>query len=224
MIFVETIGVSGFEGAIRSMRNPLNSWDKSDSYACDTQHCANCLDASICDGTQFHIGKDDLELCKKLIKAGPDHRKFLRMIHAQFDIVAPLFYLKELDTYKVATVCNSCSTMHTIHKKEFSINDFSSGYLIHDNMAINSLMDTISTLNHLREKYLETKDKKYWYMIIQLLPSSYNQRRTYDMSYETLMNIYYQRKNHKLDEWNDFCRWIETFPYMRSFLGLNDIK
>ena len=205
MIHIGLIEVSGLEGALYSMRNPLNSWDKSDSY----------------DGTQFHIGKNDMELCKKLIKAGSDHRKFLRMIHAQFDVIAPLYWYKEMDTYKVATVCNSCSTMHTIHKKELDINDFSHDKLNDSDGSITTLTFVVSTLNHLRDKYLETKDKKYWYMIIQLLPSSYNQRRTYDMNYETLMNIYHQRKNHKLDEWRDFCKWIETFPYMRDFLGVD---
>ena len=124
MIDIKLIGVSGLEGAIRSMRNPLNSWDKSDSYACDTQNCANCVDAYRCDGTQFHIGKNDMGLCKKLIKAGPDHRKFLRMIHAQFDVTAPVFFLSEFDTYKIATVRNSCSFMHKGLAKPFKINDF----------------------------------------------------------------------------------------------------
>lgn len=219
MIFVETMGVSGFECAIRSMRNPLNSWDKSDSYACDTQYCTNCLDASICDGSQFHIGKNDLALCKKLIKAGPDHRKFLRMIHAQFNITAPLYLYKEMDVYKVATVSNSCSTMHTIHKKEFHISDFSHDKLNDNEGAVTALNYTISVLNYLRAKYIDSKDKTYWYQIIQLLPSSYKQLRTYDMNYETLMNIYNQRKNHKLDEWKDFCKWIETLPCMMYFLS-----
>lgn len=427
MIDIKLIGVSGLEGAIRSMRNPLNSWDKSDSYACDTQNCANCVDAYRCDGTQFHIGKNDMGLCKKLIKAGPDHRKFLRMIHAQFDVTAPVFFLSEFDTYKIATVRNSCSFMHKGLAKPFKINDFSvqkeiyeiltpkaqnskletilypyetdeyklyvcengreyevykngrifskeftytdnygtgrtrhferkevspsltkfgywelriggrngerwmlhrlvafcwcenpnkfetvdhldgnknnnsmenlewvsretniirgfsSGLMRHDDIRADYINwkcsskilpdekitirqkykegktqnelakeynisqpqisvicrealstsnkkdlfeycwaweQTLKTLNELRDLYIETKDISYFRQIRELLPMGYLYKSTVDMNYETLMNIYNQRKNHKLDEWRDFCSWIETFPYMRNFLDL----
>lgn len=185
--------VFGFKGAIRGMRNPYNSWDKSDSH-------------------DEVIGPNDLGLCKKLIKAGSDHRKFLRMIHVQVDVKAPLYWWKETDTYKIGTVANSCSTMHTITAKKFGFEDFEMGY--RDDM----LGDIIFDLNTLRKKCLEKSEEKVWYEIIKLLPSSYLQLRTLDLNYETLMRMYFARKNHRLTEWHTFCEWIETLPYMEEFL------
>lgn len=197
--------VFGFEGAIRGMRNPYDSWSKSDSVL-------------VLGGkTTYVLGKNDLDLCKKLIKAGSDHRKFLRMIHVQVDVKAPLFWWKETDTYKVGTVANSCSTMHTITNKPFRYDDFSCTDFLGDGVFLD---EPIKKLNWLREKYLETKDKAYWYSIIHLLPSSYLQLRTLDLNYETLMRMYFARKNHKLNEWHTFCDWIETLPYMKEFLGV----
>jgi hypothetical protein len=194
MIKFDNIGVSGFKAAIRGMRNPLNSWDKIDSdFKTDT------------------LGENDYKLAMKLAKAGTDHRKFMRMINVTVDITAPLYWWKEFDTYKVGTVCNSTSTMHKIHAKEFTLDDFSCEHL---NMASNTYMDTILYgLNKNRELFLETKNKEYWWQMIQLLPSSYNQRRTIQLNYEVLANIYKSRKNHKLDEWRDFCIWIKSLPY-----------
>lgn len=185
--------VFGFKGAIRGMRNPYNSWDKSDSH-------------------DEVIGPNDLGLCKKLIMAGSDHRKFLRMIHVQVDVKAPLYWWKETDTYKIGTVANSCSTMHTITAKKFGFEDFEMGY--RDDM----LGDIIFDLNTLRKKCLEKSEEKVWYEIIKLLPSSYLQLRTLDLNYETLMRMYFARKNHRLTEWHTFCEWIETLPYMEEFL------
>ena len=215
MIKVEAIEVFGIEGAMRGMRNPLNSWDKADTTVSD-----NILE----------IGENDLNLATRLIKAGTEHRKFLRMIHVQMDVIAPLYWWKEADTYKVGTTANSCSTMHKIAAKEFTLDDFSHEHLIDDqndfeneNGQVSSYKDflyydVLDVLNTARRQYLETKDKKYWWQMIQLLPSSYNQRRTWDMSMETLLSILHQRKNHKLDEWNEFrdiC--LEQVPYLKEF-------
>lgn len=190
----------GFQYAILGMRNPLNSWTRSDS-----------------DFSRDVIGPKDIELAKKLIASGTEHRKFLRMIHVQVDLEAPLYWWKEADTYKVGTVANSCSTMHTIHKYGFASHMFSTDHI--ESKEGRALFEkTIDTLNILRVRYLETKDKEIWYELIQLLPSSYNQIRTWDLNYETLMSIYRQRKNHKLDEWHVLCSWIETLPYMKEFL------
>ena len=215
MIKVEAIEVFGIEGAMRGMRNPLNSWDKADTTV------SNDI---------LEIGGNDLNLATRLIKAGTEHRKFLRMIHVQMDIIAPLYWWKEADTYKVGTTTNSCSTMHKIAAKEFTLDDFSHEHLIDDqndfeneNGQVSSYKDflyydVLDVLNTARRQYLETKDKKYWWQMIQLLPSSYNQRRTWDMSMETLLSILHQRKNHKLDEWNEFrdiC--LEQVPYLKEF-------
>ena len=215
MIKVEAIEVFGIEGAMRGMRNPLNSWDKADTTVSDDI---------------LEIGGNDLNLATRLIKAGTEHRKFLRMIHVQMDIIAPLYWWKEADTYKVGTTTNSCSTMHKIAAKEFTLDDFSHEHLIDDqedfeneNGQVSSYKDflyydVLDVLNTARRQYLETKDKKYWWQMIQLLPSSYNQRRTWDMSMETLLSILHQRKNHKLDEWNEFrdiC--LEQVPYLKEF-------
>lgn len=228
MIKITKTEVFGFEAAIRGMRNPMNSWDNSDSGYCKIladdvfcdDHCEFCKGFH-CATNGFLIGdEEDLPLAKKLIKAGSDHRKFMRMIHVQADVLAPLYWWKEYDTYKVGTVANSCSTMHKIHAKKFSIDDFS--FENCDSWVRNFCEDIVQTLNICRTQYLATKDKKVWYQMIQLLPSSYNQLRTIDLNYEVLLNIYHSRKNHKLDEWHTFCEWIEKLPYMRDFLSLED--
>ena len=182
---------------IEGMRNPMNSWDKSDSKY-------NDLD-------EYKIGANDLGLMKRLAMAGTDHRKFMRMMPVYVRITAPFYWWKEFDTYKVGTVANSCSTMHKIAAKEFTVDDFSTEHLISDSNAI--MKTTCDLLNQYREKYLKTKDKKYWWQMIQLLPSSYNQTRNVMLNYEVLANIYKSRKDHKLDEWREFCKWIETIPY-----------
>lgn len=226
MIKIENVDVYGWEAAIRGMRNPLDSWNKSDScYLTINEIAGHPCD----DGLQkeFVIGENDLQLMKKLVKAGTDHRKFMRMITVTMDIVAPMYWWKEFDTYKIGTVRNSCSTMHTIHKKEFTLADFSCEHLddkwfdvdslgYTDNSEIRSitLLELIvEVLNVYRKKYLKTKNKNDWWQMIQLLPSSYNQRSTVQLNYAVLRNIYHARKGHKLDEWRDFCKWIEELPY-----------
>ena len=224
MIKVENIEVSGFKAAIRGMRNPMNSWDKSDSYFEDE------IDTN---SKSFSIGENDLDLMKRLYKAGTEHRKYLRFINASLDIVAPLYWWKEADTYKVGTACNSCSTMHKIQEKEFSITDFSTEHLLTsadcsakvytgDNIITTSPVDilllTIEALNKNREMYLRTKDKKYWWQMIQLLPSSYNQRRTLSMNYEVVIKMIQQREGHKLDEWNEFVEVLKTLPYIKEIM------
>ena len=235
MIRIENTGVYGFEAAIRGMRNPMNSWNQSDSHVCAcAEDCPMVLNddepAKECDPDKYNfcVGEKDFCLMKKLAAAGPDHGKFLRMITVTADITAPLYWYKEYDTYKVGTVANSCSTMHKIHAKEFTFNDFSIEQLLgrEDNpftVSVSSdgtrlsplglMLDIIDMLNGCRAKYLKTKDKKYWWQMIQLLPSSYNQRRTVQLNYAVLKNIYHARKSHKLDEWNQFCQWIEGLPY-----------
>lgn len=240
MIQIENDEVYGWEAAIRGMRNPMNSWDKSDSDFCDTwydEECPkNCVHRCVCNENTAHliVGENDLALMKKLVKAGTDHRKFLRMINVTVDITAPLYWWKEFDTYKVGTVRNSCSTMHMIHKKkEFTIDDFSHEHLettgnTHAKLSVGGydillhpyslLQITVAVLNSNRNMYLQTKDKKYWWQMIQLLPSSYNQRATVQLNYEVLLNMYHSRKTHKLDEWRTFCEWIEKLPYMEEFI------
>lgn len=226
MIKIENVDVSGWETAIRGMRNPMNSWEKSDSYyGCgsgEDNTYPTCGDICI-DKCEYIIGDNDLSLMKRLAKAGTDHRKFLRMITVYVDITAPLYWWKEFDTYKVGTVANSCSTMHKIAAKEFTLEDFSCEFLLADEpipgrdySALGMMDATIYNLNRFRDLYLQTKDKKYWWQLIQLLPSSYNQRRTVMLNYEVLANIYKSRKNHKLDEWIDFCGWVETLPYFNE--------
>ena len=239
MIKLKNTDVYGFEAAIRGMRNPWNSWEKSDSVYSDAHNCEECAhkeDFSVCHSNpiyncfDFIIGDNDLALMKKLVSAGTDHSKFMRMINVTVDITAPLYWWKEMDTYKVGTVRNSCSTMHTITDKEFTLDDFSYEHLIDTDREIHSkllrlipvttvLESVICELNYNREKYLETKDKLYWWQIIQLLPSSYNQRATVQLNYAVLQNIYHSRRNHRLDEWKDFCRWIETLPYSELIAG-----
>lgn len=226
MIKVENVEVYGWEAAIRGMRNPMNSWEKSDSYpAVDCGKCGKieregCCTAEGRDCTGFYcyeIGKNDFALMKSLAAAGPDHGKFLRMITITADITAPLYWYKEYDTYKVGTVANSCSTMHKIADKEFTLDDFSHEYL--NEKSLYMLNDTIQYLNAVREAFIETKDKHYWWQMIQLLPSSYNQRRTVQLNYAVLKNIYHARRNHKLNEWNHFCGWIERLPYAELITG-----
>lgn len=238
MIKFENTEVIGWEHAIRGMRNPMNSWEKSDSFVCDYD-CSGCPQHDIdlwpeteCKGYfgegNFVIGRNDHDLMKRLRNAGTDHRKFMRMITVYVDITAPLYWWKEFDTYKVGTVTNSCSMMHKIAAKEFTLGDFS-----HEHATIRSLeilMMTIKYLNECRDLYInyETHDnggyskptkKEVWWQMIQLLPSSYNQKRTVMMNYEVLANIYKSRKDHKLDEWRKFCDWIETLPYSELIIG-----
>lgn len=217
MIRIANYEVMGWQAAIRGMRNPMNSWSKSDSHWTGE----SCV--AFKDFKTYEIGPNDLDLMNRLRKAGTDHRKFMRMIVVYLDITAPLYWLKEFDTYKVSTVSNSCSTMHKIHAKEFTLDDFSHEHLITTNgetyEALDVLEEVITALNNNREKYLETKDKKYWWQMIQLLPSSYNQKRTVMLNYEVLANMYHARKNHKLDEWREFCKWIESLPYSELITG-----
>ena len=229
MIRLEHTETIGWEAAIRGMRNPMNSWDKSDSHSCSTcGDCDNCIDYDNCpygyDYLKTVVGPNDLDLMTRLRNAGTDHRKFMRMIAVYTDITAPLYWWKEFDTYKVGTVANSCSTMHKIADKKFTMADFSCEHLYDfcpdcytDSATV--LRYTIGRLNYCREKYLETKDKKYWWQIIQLLPSSYNQRATLMLNYEVLANMYHSRKNHKLNEWHTFCDWIETLPHSELITG-----
>lgn len=209
---------------IEGMRNPMNSWDKSDSERCeDKDNCDACLRKIECDNhyiskKELVLGPNDVNLMKKLAKAGTDHRKFMRMMPVYVRITAPLYWWKEFDTYKVGTVANSCSTMHKIHAEEFTLADFSIEHLDDDRSGVVSnaewLEYLIHHLNRDRRRFIETKDKKYWWQMIQLLPSSYNQTRNIMLNYEVLANIYHSRKNHKLDEWRDFCKWIEEkVPY-----------
>ena len=242
MIKIEDVEVMGMRKAIKGMRNAMNSWDKSDSgfFQCGCpdvgtiycgEHGSQCLirDCKTCPMRGYDIGEKDMDLAKRLIKAGSSDRKFLRMIHVQADVTAPLYWWKQTDQYRIGVTTNSTSTMHTIHKRELTIDDFSYEHLISDEpvpckvvSSKQSLMVQIYILNKYREMYLEYKDKEYWWQIIQLLPSSFNQMRTIDLNYETLLSIYRQRKGHKLDEWREFCKWIETLPYMKEFLGLDE--
>lgn len=231
MIQIENVEVSGWQAAIRGARNPKNSWHLSDS---EFQPCAF--------GNPAKIGPNDLQLLRTLANAGPDHGKYLRMITVSMDVVAPLYWWKEADTYKVGTVADSCSTMHKIHAKEFTLDDFSHEHLV--NLYTPGYTEAmiefyhierkqsawysprfileefvIRALNKNRERFLETKDKRYWWQMIQLLPSSYNQRRTLHLNYAVLRSMYHARKHHKLDEWRVFCQWIETLPYSELITG-----
>lgn len=252
MLKIENTEVMGWEHAIRGMRNPMNSWEKSDSkYCSEYDHypiegsCqfdftyVHCPYDNICDKSKkamqqmYLVGSNDYDLMTRLRNSGTDHRKFMRMITVYVDITAPLYWWKEFDTYKVGTVANSCSTMHKIAAKEFEECDFSTEHLFdaeskdvefpiiygEEHSPIWSLNITIKMLNFYRKKYLETKDKKYWEQMIQLLPSSYNQKRTVMLNYEVLANIYKSRRNHKLDEWHIFCDWIESLPYSELITG-----
>lgn len=201
MIKIKNEIISGWSMAIKGMRNPMNSWDRSDSSWFYEE-----------DRERIHIGPVDYFLMIKLAKAGSEHAKYRRMISVWVDITAPLYFWKEFDTYKIGTVSNSCSTMHKIHSKEFTIDDFSHDHLNNENWK-HELELIVNWLNDARQAYLDTESKDHWWHMIQLLPSSYNQRRTIMLNYEVLSNMYHQRKNHKLDEWRDFCQWIKTLPY-----------
>ena len=223
MLKIEHTEVVGWRAAIRGMRNPMNSWEKSDSQTCT--NCNGCLPGQECEryknGT--FIGTNDLDLMTRLRNAGTDHRKFMRMIIVYLDITAPLYYWKEFDTYKVGTVVNSCSTMHKIADKKFTLEDFSCEHL--ENSWLAHLKETIRLLNEARDAYhwCNTDAKKeWWWQMIQLLPSSYNQKRTVMLNYEVLANMYKSRRNHKLDEWHTFCDWIEKLPYSELITGKGD--
>lgn len=214
MITIKNARVMNWAAALRGMRNPLSSWSRADSEI-KYDETGECV----------HIGENDYKLCKSLIKSGKDHRKFVRMITVSFDVIAPMYWWKEVDTYKIGTTANSTSTMHKIHSKEFSISDFSTEHLngdeygVYEN-SIEALNLIIGVLNFYRRKFIKTKDKQYWWQMIQLLPSSYNQTRTITLNYEVLANMYHSRHNHKLDEWVKFCEWIEDcLPYSEFITG-----
>ena len=208
MIKLEHIDVMNMENAIRGMRNPMNSWDKGDSQVSVEAGKVN-----------FVIGKNDLDLAKRLCNAGTDHRKFLRQIFVSMDITAPLYWWKEYDTYKVGTTANSCSTMHKIHAKEFTLSDFSHERMVYGTKYVLTKY-IIPNLNELREEFNEHKDKEVWYSMIQLLPCCYNQMRTCTMTYENLINMYHARKKHKLEEWQEFCKAVEQLPYFKEFANI----
>ena len=238
MIKVENIEVWGWEHAIRGMRNPMNSWDKSDSKpGCAVGRPEDCNGdcGEWCSGYGLELGSNDLSLMQKLFNGGTEHRKYLRQIFVSLDITAPLYWWKEFDTYKVGTVANSCSTMHKIQAKEFTLDDFSCEHLMDGEASLReanvpfdsygySIKDvlgiTIATLNYAREKFLETQDKAWWWQMIQLLPSSYNQRRTVTMSYENVFTILRQREGHKLDEWRNLCEILKGLPNVKEIGGL----
>ena len=234
MLKISNFEVMGWEHAIRGMRNPMNSWEKSDSEfsVCECEQWPHDIKKSL-----VELGPNDLDLMKRLRNAGTDHRKFMRMITVYLDITAPFYWWKEFDTYKVGTVANSCSTMHKIAEKEFTLEDFSCEHLINESVTEETieynptdlwfhghLFNTVRMLNNARERYLKTKDKKYWWQMIQLLPSSYNQKRMVMLNYEVLANIYKSRRNHKLDEWHTFCNWIEVLPYSEIITGYEEEK
>lgn len=214
MIKITKTEVFGWDAAIRGMRNPMNSWDKSDS-----KHWRETI---VGHEVEYRdIGKNNYALMKKLVKAGSDHAKFMRMINVTADITAPLYWWKEFDTYKVGTVANSCSTMHKIADKEFTLDDFSHEHLMQG--GLECIKNLCKDLNMCREQYLAKHDKEWWWQMIQLLPSSYNQKRTVQLNYAVLRNMYHARRNHKLDEWRDFCSWVESLPYAELItLGGND--
>lgn len=225
MLKIENTEVMGWEHVIRGMRNPMNSWDKSDSewysIGIPTSNPAAINDK--CLSQKYCLGDNDLDLMKRLRNAGTDHRKFMRMITVYLDITAPLYWWKEFDTYKVGTVANSCSTMHKIHAKEFTIDDFSCEHLTVESITF-GLEPVIDILNKNRELYVQWKNageekKNLWWQMIQLLPTSYNQKRTVMLNYEVLANIYKSRKNHKLDEWHTFCDWLKSLPYSELITG-----
>lgn len=234
MLKIENTEVMGWEHAIRGMRNPKNSWAKSDSGRCHkdlVRDCVTCVHHNsgyaACTSGGFDVGQNDFDLMTRLRNAGTDHRKFMRMITVYLDITAPLYWWKEFDTYKVGTVANSCSTMHKIADKEFTLKDFSCEHL--EGRALNTLEDMVDELNYWRDYYLaikkqnvvgaDKKAKELWWQMIQLLPSSYNQKRTVMLNYEVLSNMYKSRRNHKLDEWHTFCDWIESLPYSTLITG-----
>ena len=253
MLKIENTEVFGWEAAIRGMRNPMNSWEQSDTKQCyDLDDCDDCSGSSYCKhyngdpytaGLSVALGENDLKLMKTLAKAGSDHAKYLRMINVTMDVTAPMYWWKEFDTYKVGTVANSCSTMHKIHDKEFTLDDFSHEHLTYYEEDgelcrdwLGDLECTIDDLNFARKKFLECAEalkynafetwsdglackeaqKQYWWQMIQLLPSSYNQKRTVQLNYQVLKQMYFARRNHKLDEWHTLCEWMETLPYFKE--------
>ena len=228
MIKIENTEVYGWEAAIRGMRNPMNSWEKSDSHECDGEDCAMVMmdkkPAHNCNNGAwgYCIGENDHKLMMSLAKGGPVHAKYRRMINVSCDITAPLYWWKEFDTAKVGTVANSCSTMHKIHERDFTLDDFSHEHL--GSICTNLLNSIVYELNYWRGMFLEHGAKEYWWQMIQLLPSSYNQKRTVQLNYEVLVMMYRDRKNHKLDEWREFCKWIESLPYSELITGkeMND--
>jgi hypothetical protein len=226
MITIENVDVYGWEPAIRGARNPMNSWDKSDSYWTYIENPETHNTAKF----EFFMGENDEKLLRSLANAGPDHGKFLRMIVVYMDINAPLYWWKEYDTYKVGTVANSCSTMHKIHSKEFELDDFSHDHLFdgtedgatweeYNENPTTVLEYIIRVMNHFRNLFVLTKHKPYWWQMIQLLPTSYNQRRTVMVNYAVLRTMYHARKHHKLDEWRVFCRWVESLPHSYLITG-----
>lgn len=232
MIKIENVETMGWGHAIRGMRNPMNSWDKSDSHRCGSGSCDICVNYDECpyehNPDKLIVGDNDHTLMMNLAHGGPVHAKYRRMITVYLDITAPLYWWKEFDTYKVGTVANSCSTMHKIHAKHFELSDFSHEHLLYPGEQL--LSETIVTLNKFRDLYLgytgfeswacgPFDKKEYWYNMIQLLPSSYNQKRTVMLNYEVLAAMYESRKNHKLDEWREFCKWIESLPYSELITG-----
>lgn len=235
-IKLENVGLASpeqMEFIIEGMRNPMNSWEKSDSgRGCDDHlcrsHCA--FSPEWCGNTQgYVVGENDHSLMQRLSNTGTEHRKYMRMMPVYVRITAPLYWWKEFDTYKVGTVANSCSTMHKIAEKEFTLEDFSCEHLMDFEekgklrfSPLGTLQNTIDELNDCRDLYLKTKDKKYWWQMIQLLPSSYNQTRNVMLNYEVLANIYRQRKGHKLDEWREVCKWIESLPYSELITGVEE--
>lgn len=235
MIKVDNIEVFNFEGAIRGMRNPLNSWEKSDSfygcYGCTKDaNCKNCYEENCNDRNNgYIIGENDLALMQRLYKGGSEHRKYLRQIFVSMDVLAPLYWWKEADQYRINVTTNSCSTMHKIHDKEFTIEDFSVEHLndnrlvrLYNNFDVSPkgcFIPLLGVLNDARKKFIETKDKKYWWEMIQLLPSSYNQKRTVTMNYENVMTMINQRSNHKLDEWREFVEVLKALPYVMDIRG-----
>lgn len=214
MIKITNAEVFGWDAAIRGMRNPMNSWDKSDSKHWRETIVGHEVEYRV-------VGRNDLTLMKKLVEAGSDHAKFMRMINVTMDVTAPVYWWKEFDTYKVGTVANSCSTMHKIADKEFTLEDFSHEHLMQG--GLECIKNLCKDLNMCREQYLAKHDKEWWLQMIQLLPSSYNQKRTVQLNYAVLRNMYHARRNHKLDEWRDFCSWVESLPYAELItLGGND--
>lgn len=233
MLKIENVEVNGFEAAIKRVSHPSDSWEKSDSRWCSPGACNHkivgtkpciecdkyCEDFSLpIEGNEYCIGKNDMALMQKLFKGGTENRKFMRFITVTMDVTAPLYWWEEFDTYKIGTVANSCSTMHTIHKKEFSLDDFSCEDL-HGAEAQRAMVSMVNALNRSREEYLEKNDKAYWRNMIQLLPSSYNQRRTILLNYEVAANILRQRSNHKLSEWHTFCDELRKLPYLKEIIG-----
>lgn len=212
MIKIENVEIVGWEPAIRGARNPMNSWDKSDSYWTHIENPETLNTARF----QYFVGENDLKLLRSLANAGPDHGKFLRMITVTADVTAPLYWWKEFDTYKVGTVANSCSTMHKIHSKPFEMADFSHEHL--NLVGLNMMKVIVDTLEANRRLFLDSKDKKFWWQLIQLLPSSYNQRRTIQLNYAVLRAIYHARKTHRLDEWHLVCEWIESLPHAKELI------